>query len=535
MIYQERLGEEALRKCFSDFMTTGVSTVQLTAVGHYALAIKHGDEITIFTDPQGALNLYYLGTASFWFVSNSLDLCARGLPDRKIEATKLLVAALQTSLPGEDTFYSNIKRLFGTQLIRINLRSKAFSVERIPKPASNLSWDLPTIQEAVIQYKQEVRAVFRELSVLRPIGLFGTGGMDSRTILAGLLDQQMSLTLMYGIGNSRLTDYDTRDLDIVQTFAKLYDIPFKQLDWSGNQPYTGKRLQEMFQRYGFPGEIYGASESFLRTFDGGISPYPNLFLGGYSPAFTNTKPWELIQASFTFEDLIADAMHFQGGTVEGSKCIADKGEYRSVFAREVKSGLRCAGIDYPDTGASLEMFVTAKLFLNIRAESRFLNLANEFGHYIAPFLMKRLYDPLVSIPSKYRAKDEFQLRLIHALEPTLVDAPLYTSIGPARIDRDAFHSIRDPVDRRNSLIGRIAEVVLPPVLRNRAREIYHSVKNPAEKLNCQDSAIVATYGKQVMNDPLGQRWFNSISDFTPKDIARIHYYLIGLNTLGYLE
>ena len=31
--------------------------------------------------------------------------------------------------------------------------------------------------------------------------------------------------------------------------------------------------------------------------------------------------------------------------------------------------------------------------------------------------MKRLYDPLLSIPFKYRSQDEFQLRLIHAWRP----------------------------------------------------------------------------------------------------------------------
>jgi hypothetical protein len=509
--------------------------VQSKAVGHFALAIRHNDEVTIFTDPQGALNLYYCDTAPFWFVSNSLDLCANGLSHRKIDATRLLVVALQTSLPGEDTFYSGIKRLFGTQLIRIDLRAGTFRVERIPKSSSGLSWDVPRIEDAVDQYKQEVRAVFRELAAIRPIGLLGTGGLDSRTVLAGLLDQHAPLTLMYGIGNSRLTDYDTRDLDIVRAVANLYNLPFEQLDWSGNQPHSEKRLQELFRSYGFHSEIYGSPESFLRTFDGGISPYPKLFLGGYCPAFTNAKPWELTQASFTFGELVADGMHFQGGAVEGSQCIADKTVYRSVVAQEMRAGLRCAEIDYPDTGAPLETYVRAKLFLYIRAESRFLNLANEFGHYIAPFLMKRLYDPLVSVPSKYRSKDEFQLRLIHALEPSLVDVPLYSGVNPARIDRDTFHFVPDTVVQRKSLARRIAKVVLPRAVRDTVREIHFGAKRTVEDAGSQNSLIVATYGKQVMDDPLGKKWFNSISDFTPKDIARIRHYLVGVNTLGYSE
>jgi hypothetical protein len=539
IIYNGWLGEEALRDCYADFVTAGISAVQSKAIGHYALAIRRNNEVTIFTDPQGALNLYYIGTGSFWFVSNSLYVCASALSQRKIDTTKLLVATLQSSLPGEDTFYSDIKRLFGTQLIRIDLGGGTFRVERIPKSASALSWGLPSIQGAIDQYKQEVRAVFRELAAVGPIGLFATGGMDSRTILAGLLDRQAAVQLMYGIGNSRLTDYDISDLDVAKAVAKLYNLPFQQLDWSGNQPHSEETLQELFRTYGFKYEIYGAPESFLRTFNGGISPYPKLFLGGYSPAFTNAKPWELNQKSFAFDDLIADGMQFQGGTVENSRWIVGKAAYRSVFATEVKTGLRRAEIDYPDNGASLETFVKAKLFLYIRSESRFLNFVNEFGHYIAPFLMKKLYDPLLSVPFEYRAKDEFQLRLIHALAPGLVEVPLYSGWGPARIDRDTFRLIRDRVEQKKLLVSRIANFVLPSVLRKPARSIYSRVwprnKQAAKKLMGRDSAIVEAYSWQVMNDPLGQRWFSSTSEFTPKMLARIRHYLVGVNTLGYTE
>ncbi len=535
IIYNGRVGEEALRDCYADFVTAGISAVQSKAIGHYALAIKHNNEISIFTDPQGALSLYYICAGSFWFVSNSLHVCASALPDRKVETTKLLVATLATSLPGEDTFYSGVKRLFGSQVIRIAADGGPFRVERIPKLPRVLSWNFPSIQEAIDQYKQEVRAVFRELAAVGPIGLFGTGGMDSRTILAGLLDQRAAVQLLYGMGNSRLTDYDSSDLNVARSVAKFYNLPFQQLDWSGHQPYSEETLGALYRTYGFKYEIYGSPESFLRTFNGGNSPYPKLFLGGYSPAFTNAKPWERNQTSFTLEDLIADGMNYPGGTVENNQCIVDKSGYRSVIAAELKTGLRCAEIDYPDKGASLETFVKAKAFLYIRAESRFLNFANEFGHYIAPFLMERLYEPLLSVPLKYRQKDEFQLRLIHALAPGLVDIPLHSGWGPARIDRDTFRLIRESVDQKKSLVYRIAKAGLPSVLRKPLRSIYTRLRNKptAAKPTNRDSAILAAYGRQVMSDPLGQRWFSSASEFTPKVLARIRHYLVGVNTLGY--
>jgi hypothetical protein len=539
IIYDGRLGEEALRDCYTDFVTVGISAVQSKAIGHYAVAIRHNHEVMIFTDPQGALDLFYIDTGDLWFVSNSIDVCASVLPYRKIDTTKLLVTALQSSLLGEDTFYSGIKRLFGTQLIRVDLNNGRFRVERIPDSTPSLPWSSLSIQDAIEHYKQEVCTFFRQLAAVEPIGIFATGGIDSRTVLASLLNWQTPVQLMYGVGNSRLTDYDTSDLDIARTVAKLYDVPFQQLDWSGNQPHNKEALQELFRIYGFKYEIYGAPESFIRAFNGGISPYPNLFLGGRGPALTNSKPWELNRTSFTFDDLITDGMHYPGGTVEKSRCVVDKAAYRSVIATEMKAGLRCAGIDYPDSGASLETFVRAKTFLYIRAESRFLNFVNEFGHYIEPFLMKRLHDPLLSVPFEYRTKDKFQLLLIHSLAPALLEVPLYSGWSLARIDRDAFHLIRDRVDQKRSLVSRAAHVVLPSFVRKPARNFYSLVKvrnqQTVETLAGRDAAIVKTYSRNVLTDPLGRRWFNSTDEFTPKVLARIYHYLVGVNTLGYSE
>jgi len=36
-----------------------------------------------------------------------------------------------------------------------------------------------------------------------------------------------------------------------------------------------------------------------------------------------------------------------------------------------------------------------------------------------------------------------------------------------------------------------------------------------------------------MHDPLGRRWFASLAEFSPKDLARIRHYLAGVNLLGY--
>ena len=464
------------------------------------------------------------------------------LPHRRIDSTKLLITAVQGALPSEDTFYFGIKRLFGDQLIRIDLDG-TFRTDLIPHSPSYLSCSQLSMTESVDRYKGEVRSVFSELTAAGSIGVFGTGGMDSRTILAALVDQRASFQMMYGMGNSNITDSSLGDLEAAQSVAKLYDIPFQQLDWSGNQPYSEDRLRESFRAYGFQAEIYGASESFLHTLDGGISPYPRLLLGGYSPAFWFNKPLDLSSVRTSKVNLLSDSMYSPGVSVAGTQCIRDIAAYKSACEAEVETALQHAGIDYPTTGASLELYVKARLALYLRHESRYLNLVNEFGNYIAPFLMKRLCTPLISVPLEYRKKEEFRIRLIYALAPSLAEHPLYSGGGPkegaANIDRDTFQMVRVKVEDKKPFLREMSKLAVPPFLRKPVRGLYFRLiphgRFSNESVMNRDAAIRRVYGRKVMSDPLGRRLLRGTSDFSPKVLSRIWQYLVGVNALGYIE
>jgi hypothetical protein len=527
-----KVGDPALAGCYRLFSTekNGPGMIQSEAIGHFAQAIKRGSEIRIFTDGLGAMRLYYCQTPNGWFVSNSMSLCAEAASSRSLDPTRFLVQVLQTNLPGEKTFYSDTNRLFGSQQLRIDLRNGRFQVEQLPDQESH-SWDVPSIDEALEMYMQEVRTVFRQIAAVGPVGLFGTGGLDSRTVLSALLDQRANVRLMYGTGNSRLTDFHQRDLAIAGEIAGACNLQFERLDWSGTAPHSEQMLEDLFSHYGFQSEIYGGSQGFLNSFRGAIFPYPAIMVGGYSPVFTNGKPWEKPEGKYPFSFLVDDTMHFQGGDVMTSRCIRDKESYREAVAEGVREALAINGIDYPEAGADLKTFVKAKLLLYVRAEARFLNLINEFGMYIAPFMVKRLYRPLIEIPFRFRQGDEFQLRLIQMLKPELIQLPLYSGIFQARIDPITMRFVRDLAPAK-PLWKRVLHKAASPAVRQVVRSTVGTVgkEQPAPD---QDTRIRLEYGSRVMRDPMGQRWFSATDDFSPKDLARIYQYLKGANSLGY--
>ena len=536
VILNGKTGAEALKECFAEFAQNGARGVQERALGHYALAVRDGNRVTVFTDPMGSLNLYYAAWSGGWTVCNSLQVCAMALPEKCVDSTRLLIHVVRTNLPGEETFYTGVKRLFGTQLIEIGVADGSFHVQEIPA-AKAKDWNLPRIEDAVEQYADEMRGVFRELAGLGRIGVLATGGLDSRTVLAGLVDQKAEMELMYGWGNSQLTDYNERDRDLSHALADAYGLVFTQLDWPGAQPFSAARLESLFQKYGFRSEIYGASDGFLETFEKRLEPYPALLVGGYSPAFTNSKPWQLKAKSFPLSVLVEDCLRCQGGTIQDRTRIRDKEKYRTEVEEQLRVALRCGGMEYDERGASLEEYIRAKLFLYIRAESRFLNLMNDFCSYVAPFLLKRLYDPLLRVPVRHRVEDEFQIRLIGALAPGLLELPLYSGWSEAQIDRATYRLVRrGEVERKLPLKGRVAQL-LPKDWVGRLRAMRSRLQGDGGVVrpmgNPKDAAILAAYSEAVMQDPLGRAWLSGLEGLTLKEVTRMRHYLAGVNSLGY--
>jgi hypothetical protein len=548
IIHNGDLGSGVLHFCYESILSEGVQKLRSKLLGHYAVAVKHGNHITIFTDPQGALTLYYAKVdSSDWFLSNSLHTCASALSKRVIDRTALIGAAFQASNPGRYTFYSGVKRLFGKQVITIDSKQKEFQVRRLPSENETLT-SYP-FEDTVTRYKKEVQSVFGQLSEVGSVGLMATGGLDSRMVLSALLNQNTEPLLLYGTGNSSLTNTQVSDHRLISQIANDLGLHLYEMDWSGEQPYSTKTLETLFQKFGFKFEVYGGSTSFLDELEGRISPYPDLMLGGYSPALTNMKLWEL------------DAQTFTGDILRGhytSDCIRNRffrceEEYVGYIKQAVDDALQYSGIEKINDSFSLSDFVQARLFLYLRAESRFLNLANEFGSYVAPFLLKRLYDPLVCMPFEHRRKDKFQVSLIHDMFPALLGYPLFSGLRKARVDERMEVSFVESGEKKNvakdsQTLNRIGSL-LPPSLKKPLRRLHQLYLHTRRKWKSEnvermdiDRNIRLEYASSVAQDPLLRPCIDSVegefmlrSEIPLKELVRLRHYIVGVNKLGYAE
>lgn len=470
ILAEGELGKEPLERVYSEYISGGINRARSKVLGHYAVAIKHENRITVFTDPQGAFRLFYTEKENY-VISNSFHVVGSCLSNFSIDKVRLIADALQIALPGEETPIQGVKRLFGTQKLTISLPTGTPIVEEVNGQIDTINANQSSIRQAVEQVSKETKEVFDQISKVVSVGVNATGGLDTRTVLAGALNQGIDPLLMHGVGNSALTNTQQEDQKISRELADRFNLNYYEMDWSDNHPHDYDTLDELFERHGFNFRGYGAPRPFYKELEGGITPYPKLHLGGYAHAFTNKKPWGYKKNKFPFQYLFENITH---DYIESEE-FGCSSEYREKMRKDIRSAIDCSPYSYPEHNANLKEFINSRLFIKSRTSANNINLFSEFSHYLAPFLLKKLSRPLINLPSEFRTDDEFQIRLINDLWPDALDVQVYSGLERVNVDEGSYSSRRPPtVKLKNTAIERI-KPILPAEIKPMANQIYRRV------------------------------------------------------------
>src|SRR5690606_27524375 len=117
-IYKGVVGEKAVRQLYQDF-SGEIEAVRDASLGNYAVLIRKHGQITIFVDKYQVFNLYYSNVNGRWVVTNSLSAIACSAELNRIDEYALLEESMLVGSIGEQTIFSDVKRLQGYQVIRI--------------------------------------------------------------------------------------------------------------------------------------------------------------------------------------------------------------------------------------------------------------------------------------------------------------------------------------------------------------------------------------------------------------------------------
>lgn len=260
-IYDNSKGQNALAKIYSDLVAEGIEFVRSHMFGNYSVLFTLNNELLGFVDYTSAFKIYYLNDRDRFVISSDLFELLRFQKDLALSESALREEVFVNACFGSKTIFNRMHRLQWWDYLRVD--AGIVSTDRLrdistiyPAKVSN---DL--LNEYLIQLKANARLVAEHW---KNIGLFFTGGYDSRVILAAFLSVGIKPVLIYAEGNSFLTNTKIGDKKIVVNVAEQIGLDLRIIKWDNPEPID-KDWDDVFRLYSEESFIYGGSNSIFES------------------------------------------------------------------------------------------------------------------------------------------------------------------------------------------------------------------------------------------------------------------------------
>ena len=411
-------------------------------LGHYNLISGSDSEVRVCSDPMGGMPCYYYSSQDDFFVSNTLHVISESI-GCSANADGLLSRAVLIGNVGRDTMFSGIKRLFPNEELVLSARSpdatemtfrglKTFS-DRI---AECRVGPTPTFESAMNTLSELVEDCFGRIQHVSPkarVGVFATGGADSRGVMSGLASVDITPILYHGSGNSDVTRTRSEDRQCVLQLSEILGSIFCPMDWRGFGPRSPEHQRHIYSRLGIHASHYGASEGFITALEGGLEPYPSVILGGQCPVFTNAS-LPINSGQFELQDMV----DLIGVSWLSNRPSLNRERFRAQLVERFREELIAANIiDTNKDSLDLESFLMGHLYLYHFAETQLAWLMNQFTHFVSPFCTHKIFPFLMSLPHDYRRDSRLQMALVTRYSPDLHKVPYFSGIQEKVYNEDS--------------------------------------------------------------------------------------------------
>jgi hypothetical protein len=421
------LSDYTISECYHSFVEDEIGHLYNYIGGHFVLIIQKEDYLYIITDGIGSIDVFYNHT-SLGIISNDVSST---LIDENISYDIELAEIESVYLnSGTSTVFKEVRKLIGgAEYIKLD----ADGISEVKHHGSSIGKRIAQFTNwTEFDYFVQVDKVFAAITKSSKVfGLNFTGGLDGRTILASLLNANVTTQFYYGQGNSQITNTQIRDLEIAKMIADDLNIAQEIMDWSTNEKdLTDLSISRKYFLLGTLARVYGGAEVFLQSLiDRNKKSTDILFLGGFSPGFSNKDFHENKYNSF--DEIVHDCL---SGPLKSVGFKYFKRIYKR-FYRECK--IYCLSHDLIDENNRL-MFEghIIRALLYIRAESEHLQLFNLFDKYVAPYNTSELLLPMLALDKEYKKERKLQLNFINNLRPDLLSYPLFSGLLERKITKD---------------------------------------------------------------------------------------------------
>jgi hypothetical protein len=511
-IYKGSKGRSALKGILEDFKK-GIPFLQDHVIGQFAIGIKWGSELYLFTDKYNVYEVFYqIDNSGIWSVSNAFYNLAQSSGSQTVIREKFLEEVFQVGIMGEETFLKGIKKLMGYQYMLISNNSLTIKDNRYKKEDQNFS----SFEDCVSIYKDKVIAVFNEIKSAfgDDIVLDMTGGFDSRAIFSSFNSVGCNVRLAYGIGNTNITNTKEEDLNIVKKFAVKYNRDLHLMNWEHNYEFNKHYLERQLKQYGIHYKIYGANSNYFKEYEC-RDPYPGLFVNGDFGENLKAREWleELPLNSVTLKKIIKD-YHLP---LPVNKNTFTKKEYYEKYTSYLYDQLSklVKKYDIRTEGGKIskDNFDELRQIFARSMDNKLVNFRNEFSYSLVPFGTTQLYEYMFNVPYEYRRNSRFQMALIKELDESVMEIPIFS------------HTKEFKESKFN------AKKYIKGLLRSKMDNFYQYYYSFKHK-NKETSKIEEDYRNYLETSPIVTKFLDVSSLFTERLVVRVALYTLLLENIN---
>jgi hypothetical protein len=307
------------------------------------------------------------------------------------------------------------------------------------------------------------------------------------------------------------------------------------MDWSDRQPHTRDELARSFQKYGFKYEVYGSPKGMIRYLKGEGKETPDVILGGYSPAFTKTNPWEREGEKVRVSDVVEEQSLKKTREIE----INGEEKYKRKISADVESNIKMRSGDNLGGKGGINDVPRALMDLRVQRDARFSNFVNEFTRYVDPFRIKRIYDPLKEMREEIREKRKLKIGVINRMSRKLTDVRVYSGWERKQVEDGEMRDSRPNLSMKDRLSKRYVKRKLANLVsRNTPGVVEEAVETAKKAISAvwpqihRDHAMRREYAGRLADREVVRQCVRNVSVLPLKALARFEYFAVAVESVA---
>ena len=441
-IYDESLNYEKLLEDFNG----DVSRIRENTIGQYGVCIKKGNSLTVYGDACGCYNIYYWSnTDGTWMISSSLYHMAEVLEGQiSLDDFAIAERAFYKVLLNGRTFFNEIHRLRGTEMLFVDLTNKTFKKKRIPVdfPIGDFN---DMVEKAAESYRHNARIAAK---VLGKPKICATGGLDSRIILAAFLSVGIKPVLFYGHGNNIITAPKNEDIIILKKMNKSLGLELESGDFSVSAPID-KDWDRYIKTNGFRSAyMWGSQRNVIESLNEGNK----LLMFGWGGEYLRRSWYHLYNTSTPSVDVLLKKWH-EMPKFEGLK--KDIPNHETIVKDHFIKECEYLGIN-PDNTFEDDIYLL-EIAWGAQADAQIPSFMQQYKYC---YLMSFEYNiQRYRVTASERDNAKFMLAVMNKLYPQLLKEPIFTHESWVTLDKESLSLVPyiNPVDsfKNNPAIKKI--------------------------------------------------------------------------------